>query len=331
VSEDFASLVDLASARLGGRVLFANDEFFASRHNLLKREDPVSIPDKFTKNGKWMDGWESRRKRGPGHDWCVIELGRRGVVRGVDIDTSFFTGNFPEKASIEACDVTTAVSPRTVDKLPWSSILSPVQLMGNAHNRFAIGIHRAVTHLRFHIYPDGGVARLRVYGEVSVDWKKKSKGLVDLAAIENGGRALLASDEHFGARNNLLLPGRAPNMGEGWESRRRRGPGHDWVVIRLGAPGHIETVEIDTNHFKGNYPDRAALEGAYAPTATPDDFANHRVTFAPLLPEQKLRPHRRHLFSKGLARHDAVTHVRMKIFPDGGVSRLRLHGRPRLA
>ena len=330
MSEDFESLVDLASARFGGRVLFANDEFFASRHNLLKRESPVSMPDKFTANGKWMDGWESRRKRGPGHDWCVIELGRRGVVRGVDIDTALFTGNFPEKASIEACDVTAAVTPKTAEKLPWSSILSPVVLAGDAHNRFPILINRAVTHLRFHIYPDGGVARLRVYGEVAVDWRKK-KGLVDLVAMENGGRALLASDEHYGLKNNLLLPGRAPNMDEGWQSRRRRGPGHDWVILRLGAPGHIEKVEIDTNHFKGNFPDSASLEGAFAPGASVDDFASHRVPFAQLLPAQKLRPHRRHLFGKGLAKHDSLTHVRLKIFPDGGVSRLRLHGRPRLA
>ena len=329
MSDDFTSLVDLASARLGGRALFANDEFFASRHNLLKREDPVYIPDKFTPNGNWMDGWESRRKRGPGHDWCVIELGRRGVIRGVDIDTSFFSGNFPEKASIDACDVTILVTPKTVEKLPWSSILSPVALSGNAHNRFPIAINRAVTHLRFHIYPDGGVARLRAYGEVAVNWKKK--GLVDLAALENGGRALLASDEHYGLKNNLLLPGRAPNMGEGWQTRRRRGPGHDWVIVRLGAPGHIEKVEIDTSHFKGNYPDSASLEGVFAPGATADDFASGRVSFASLLSVQRLRPHRRHLIGKGLAKHGAVTYVRMKIFPDGGVSRLRIYGRPRLA
>lgn len=330
MSENFTTLVDLASARLGGRVLFANDEFFASRHNLLKREDAIFIPGKFTSNGKWMDGWESRRKRGPGHDWCVIELGRRGVVRGVDIDTSFFTGNFPEKASIEACDVNSKVSAKSAARLPWTSILSPMVLAGDTHNFFAVEAIGPVTHLRFHIYPDGGVARLRVYGEVEVDWKKK-RGLVDLAAMENGGRALLASDEHFGLKNNLLLPGRAPNMGEGWESRRRRGPGHDWVILKLGAPGHIEKIEIDTNHFKGNYPDSAVLEGVFAPDATTEDLASERVPFLALLPQTKLHPHRRHLISKGIARHDAVTHVRLKIFPDGGVSRLRLYGRPRLA
>ncbi|MBK5255972.1 MAG: allantoicase [Vicinamibacteria bacterium] len=330
MTEDFTTLVDLASARLGGRVLFANDEFFASRHNLVRREAPIFIADKFTPNGKWMDGWESRRKRGPGHDWCVIELGRRGIVQGVDIDTAFFTGNFPEKASIDTCDVAAMVSRRTMDRLPWSSILSPVALAGNTHNLFAISIKRPVTHLRFHIYPDGGVARLRVYGDVAVDWKKK-KGIADLAAMENGGRALLASDEHFGLKNNLLLPGRAPNMGEGWESRRRRGPGHDWVIIRLGAPGHIEKVEIDTNHFKGNYPEIARLDGAFAPDAAVQDFVDNRVAFKPLLAEHKLRPHRRHLISRGIEKHETFTHVRMRIFPDGGVSRLRLYGRPRLA
>ena len=243
------------------------------------------------------------------------------------VDTSFFTGNFPEKASIEACDVTSTVKPKTVDKLAWSSILSPVALTGNSHNRFPININRPVTHLRFHIYPDGGVARLRVYGEVSVDWKKRT-GVVDLAALENGGRALLASDEHFGLKNNLLLPGRAPNMGEGWESRRRRGPGHDWVIVRLGTLGRIVKAEIDTNHFKGNYPESVVLEGAFAPAATTDDFANHRVVFGPLLPQYKLRPHRRHVIRTGFAKHDAITHVRMKIYPDGGISRLRLYGRP---
>lgn len=329
MSEDFLNLVDLASARMGGRVLFTNDEFFASRHNLLKREDPIFIPGKFTANGKWMDGWESRRKRVQGHDWCVIQLGRRGVPRGFDIDTAFFTGNFPEMASIESCDVSGSVTAKNAAKVPWTSILDPVVLAGNTHNRFAAASHLPATHLRFHIYPDGGVARLRVFGDVAVPWARM-KGLVDLAAMENGGRALLASDEHFGQKNNLLLPGRAPNMGEGWESRRRRGPGHDFVVIQLGTAGRISKVEIDTNHFKGNYPDRAELEWAFAPGATLDEIEGGRVPFRTLLPETKLKPHRRHIIEKGLAKPEAVTHVRLKIFPDGGVSRLRLYGRPRL-
>ena len=67
--------------------------------------------------------------------------------------------------------------------------------------------------------------------------------------------------------NNLLLPGRAENMGGGWETRRKRAPGHDWILIRLGARGTINTIEVDTNHFKGNYPDRCSLEGIDAPGA----------------------------------------------------------------
>jgi allantoicase len=327
----FADMADLASARVGGRALFTNDDFFAPRANLIKPEPPIFIPGKFTARGKWMDGWESRRRRVPGHDWCVVQLGMRGRVRGVNVDTSFFTGNFPSHCSIDALDSGRTVS-ATVAAMPgdpWVEILPKSPLQGDSDNFFAIGDgrdDRTWTHLRLNIYPDGGVARLRVHGEVVVDWRRvpRVNRLVDLAAIRHGGLVLGASDMHFGARDNMIMPGRARNMGDGWETRRRRGPGFDWAIVRLGAPGHVKRIEIDTNHFKGNYPDSASIEGCLVPAgALPEVQAARWVE---LLPQTKLKAHHRHFFAKELRDGGPFSHVRLNIFPDGGVSRLRIHG-----
>jgi allantoicase len=349
---DFTALADLASARVGGRALAASDDFFASKANLLKPEPAVFIPGKYTSRGKWMDGWESRRQRTPGFDWCVIQLGMRGIVRGVDVDTSFFTGNYPSQCSVEAVDVATAVpstsrgsrrpaptagdsasgvAPRgriwhPPDGRAWTPLLRPTALSGHAHHLFATIASEPCTHVRLNIYPDGGVARLRVYGDVVVDWERVRRAgrAIDLASIRNGGLVLGASDMHFGAKDNMIMPGRAANMGDGWETRRRRGPGHDWAIVRLGAPGIISRVELDTNHFKGNYPDSASLEACLAPGAPPGSLET--AAWSVLLPPTKLKAHHRHFFSSALARLGPVSHVRLNIFPDGGVSRLRIHG-----
>lgn len=327
----FVDLADLASARLGGRAIAASDDFFAPKANLLKPEAPIFIPGKFTARGKWMDGWESRRRRTPGHDWCVVRLGVRGIVRGVDVDTSFFTGNFPSHCSIDALDTTRAVPAALAARegSPWVALLPKVALRGNSHNYFAIPAAApagAWTHLRLNIFPDGGVARLRAHGEVVVDWRAATRGtaLHDLAAITSGGLVLGASDMHFGARDNMIMPGRAVNMGDGWETKRRRGPGHDWAIVRLGAPGTIRKVEIDTNHFKGNYPDSASIEACLAPAATLEQL--RAATWLELLPQTRLKAHHRHFFTSQLQAIGAVTHVRLNIFPDGGVSRLRVYG-----
>jgi allantoicase len=276
-----------------------------------------------------MDGWESRRRRRPGHDWCVIALGMRGVVRGVDIDTSFFTGNFPSHCSIDALDTPRTVGPAVAAKqgAPWTTLLEKSPLSGNSHNYFAIApAEQAWTHLRLNIFPDGGVARLRVYGEVAMNWEAAARRAtaIDLASIRNGGLVLGASDMHFGGRDNMIMPGRAKNMGDGWETRRRRGPGFDWAIVRLGAPGRIERVEIDTNHFKGNYPDSASIEGCLAPGARIEDLAS--ASWRELLPQTKLKAHHRHFFGRELRPIGAVSHVRLNIYPDGGVSRLRIYG-----
>jgi allantoicase len=323
---DFTELIDLASERLGGAVLYANDDFFAQKENLLKPSAPVFIEGKYTDRGKWMDGWESRRRRTPGFDWCLIRLGLPGRIRGVVVDTSFFRGNYPEQCSLEAVALEghPDADALTSEATRWAEILPISGLRGDSQNPFEIASRERFTHLRFRIYPDGGVARLRVYGEVVPDWNSLARrGEVDLAAAENGALVLACSDMFFGHRHNLIMPGRAADMSDGWETKRRRGPGHDWSVIRLAARGEIRRVEVDTAHFKGNYPDTCSLEAADAAGAA--EIAALRWKEA--LPRTKLQAHTRHFYEAELADVGAVTHVRFNIYPDGGVSRLRLYGR----
>jgi len=328
----FTALADLASARVGGRAIATSDDFFAPMSSLVKPEPPIFVPGKYTTRGKWMDGWESRRRRTPGHDWCVIKLGMRGRIRGVDVDTSHFTGNHPSHCTIEAIDsargVTAAIAAASGE--PWTEILPRSGLRGDSHNYFALdeGLYadRPWTHVRLNIIPDGGVGRLRVYGEAVVDWRRAARGgaPIDLADIRLGGLVIAASDMHFGAKDNMIMPGRGRNMGDGWETRRRRGPGHDWAIVRLGTTGLLARIEIDTTHFKGNYPDRASVEGCIARGATLADFGS--VDWFEVLPSVKLRPHFRHVFARELASSGPVTHVRLNIFPDGGISRFRVYG-----
>lgn len=315
----FRAWIRLEQPRLGTRVTHASDEFFAAKERLIQPADPVFIEDKYDDHGKWMDGWESRRRRTPGFDYCIIRLGVPGVIRGVDIDTSHFSGNFPPRASLEAC-----ISEEDVPDGEWEEILPMTELVGDAHHFRHVQSNTAWTHVRLNIYPDGGIARLRIYGEVLPDIAA-ADGLIDLVALRNGGRALSASDEHYGSMHNLNLPGHSANMGDGWETARRRGPGNDWVILALGLPGIVERVEVDTTHFKGNYPDRVSVEGAVFDghaDATPDS-----KQWRTLLPESKLQMDQHHFFEKELADIGPVNHVRVSIYPDGGVSRLRVFGR----
>ncbi|HEX3577330.1 MAG TPA: allantoicase, partial [Thermoanaerobaculia bacterium] len=260
---DFQDLLDLASARLGGSVLYATDDYFAEKENLLRPEKPVWKEHEYTDRGKWMDGWESRRKRTPGHDFAIIRLGLRGVVRGVIVDTAFFRGNYPSHCSIDACGLPSSIEP-TAEDVRWHPILERSELMGDSHNTFAVADRRRFTHLRLNIFPDGGVARLRVLGEVLPAWSSVLAGNheIDLAAAVNGGYVVDTSDRFFAEPRNLLMPYAAANTGDGWETKRRRGPGHDWCVIRLGAGGAVDRVELDTTHFKGNYPDSCSVDVA---------------------------------------------------------------------
>jgi allantoicase len=321
---DFARLwVDLAQPRLGGAAIQASDEFFAPKERMLNPEPAVFIPGKYDDNGKWMDGWESRRKRSEGHDHCIVRLGRPGVIKGVDIDTSHFTGNYPPAASLEAWH---GEGDPEADA-EWVEILAPANLKGDSHHFLPIASDRIWSHLRLNIYPDGGVARLRVYGQIHVDWSKADpKSLIDLAAMENGGRAIACNDAHYGRPQNLIAPGRAASMADGWETRRRREPGNDWTILALGQRGTIRRIEVDTAHFKGNYPDRCSIQAADVAGGTEDSLVTQAMFWRALLPEQKLGMDRIHRFEREIVDLGPVSHVRLNIIPDGGVSRLRLHG-----
>jgi allantoicase len=336
----FTGLVNLADEFLGAQALQANDEFFAPKENLLKPGRGVFLPDEYTDRGKLMDGWESRRRRGPGHDWCVIKLGAPGRVRVLDIDTNHFLGNSPPFASVDAIRATPDTPVSKLLGADWIELLPQMPIRPGSQNIFPISHAeswpKSWTHLRLNIYPDGGVARFRAHGDVDPDWAnddiddeirpKLRKGEVDLVAVRAGGLALACSDMFFGPMNNLILPGRATNMGGGWETRRRRGPGFDWIVVRLASPGKVGLIEVDTNFFKGNCPDTCSIEGIFAPNAALTELVDASAAWRGVLPEAKLTPHTRHFFRDEIVQQGPFTHVRLSIYPDGGVSRLRVYG-----
>jgi allantoicase len=316
---DLTSLPDLASRKLGGGVVYANDEFFAASDSLVAPEPPSFTPKTFGAKGQVYDGWETRRRRVAGHDHAIVRLGVPGIVRGVVIDTAFFTGNFPPYASVEGCGMEGYPSPDELAAADWLPLLPRSPLEGNTRNVFGVDTPYRFTHVRLSIYPDGGVARLRVHGEAVPDPRLLPGGLADLAAAEHGGAVVSCSDAFFGTPDNLLAPGPAHSMGDGWETARRRDGGHDWVVVRLAAPGHIRLAELDTTHFKGNAPGAAALRGCAAGANADEPGA-----WFELMPRTRLQPDTRHRFLV-YSRH-LIDHVRLNIYPDGGMARLRIFG-----
>ena len=313
---------NLAEERLGARVLFATDDFFAGKENLVKPGRGIFDVDRYTDRGKWMDGWESRRKRDSGHDYADIRLGLPGCIQAFDIDTNHFLGNHPPEASVEGC-----FAPKGPDeKTNWFEVLPKSPLEPGSQNLFEVKPSEPCTHVRLHIYPDGGVARLRVYGDVHFNWDRQFDRAVNLIGMDHGARVLCVSDMFFGQKDNLIKPFRPISMRDGWESRRRRRPGHDWSVIKLGHRGVFDRFEIDTSFFKGNFPDRVSIESIDQENLDVDGIA--KAAWRPMVAEQKLAAH--HVLEVGgedLLQKEAVTHLRFNIFPDGGVARLKGWGR----
>ncbi len=315
----FTNLINMAAEKLGAKTLSCSDDFFAPMENLIKDGRGIFIPDKYTENGKWMDGWESRRKRTPGHDWCILKLGASGVIKGFDVDTNHFLGNHPPHCSIEACNQ----DHDKFEETTWTEILAKSPLDPGSQNFFEINNTNEWTHLRLNIFPDGGVARLKVYGEVAVNWNDvKFDELIDLAAAKNGGKSILCNDMFFSHMDNLIMPGRGVNMGDGWETKRNRTPNNvDWVILRLGTRGFVKKITVDTHHFKGNYPDSCSIHGCVSDS---DDISN--AEWIEILPQQKLKADTEHHFESEVSSKGSFTHIKMNIYPDGGVSRLRIWG-----
>jgi allantoicase len=307
--------VELAARALGGGVVACNDEFFAAADNLVTDAEPTFTPQTFGPKGQVYDGWETRRRRAAGHDWAVVRLGAPGVVREVVVDTAFFTGNYPPFAALDGCGLSGHPGPDELAAADWFPLVPRSALAGDARNTFTVGVPTRATHVRLSIFPDGGVARLRVRGRPVPDPRLFPDWVLDLAAAEHGGRVVGCSDMFYGAPGNLLLPGLARVMGEGWETRRRRDTGNDWVEVELAAPGRVHLVELDTTHFKGNAPGAARLLG--------HDPAGGEFE---LLPRTVLRPDTRHRFPVAAA--GVAARVRLDVYPDGGLGRLRLWGRP---
>jgi allantoicase len=307
-------MTDLISETVGGRIVACNDEFFAPARNLLQISGPVWKEAEYTEHGKWMDGWETRRRREPGHDWCVIALGIPGRVRSVTVDTSYFTGNFPESFSLEACGVG---EDERLEEASWAEMIPKTGLAGDSEATFEVEDPHRITHLRLNIYPDGGVARLRVDGDPipAMDQVCPDEGDADLVSSLVGGEALDASDVHYSPPSNLLRPTDPAGMWDGWETKRRRGPGNDWAVFRLGLPGVVESIEVDTRHFKGNAPGWVSIHVSADGQAWQEVVAQAEVT--PDMVNQV-----------SLEEPVAAGFVRLSIHPDGGVARLRARGRP---
>jgi allantoicase len=317
---DFTALPDLAVRSLGGSVVAANDELFAERENLVKPEAPSYQTYTFGHKGQVYDGWETRRRREPGHDWAIVRLGLPGVVRGVVVDTAFFKGNYPPEVSVEGASVEGYPTPDELQEAAWTPLVPRSGVKGDAPNRFEVDLPWRFTHVRLCMYPDGGVARLRVHGEGVPDPRFLVAGALDLAALEHGGEVTGCSNMFYSSPRNLISPGLARVMGEGWETARRRDEGNDWVEFRLAGAGVVRLAELDTSYFLGNAPGWASLRSVDARAADPADPA----AWAELLPRTRLLPDTRHRFR--LAGGAEATHVRLDVFPDGGMARVHLHG-----
>ena len=320
----FKNTVNLAETKFGSKIIYKTDEFFGAASRILRAEKPVFKEGVYDKHGKWMDGWETRRKRKHGHDYLIIKLGRPGKLFNVDIDTSFFSGNQPNQASLEACYSKKNPTKKTI----WKTILNKKKLRPDKNHNFKIYNQSTFNFVKLNIFPDGGVARIRLNGIVDLEKINLSEKNFNLSSILNGSTILGCNNEHFGKAENVLSPGTGVNMGDGWETRRSRGKNFDWIIIKFGSPGIIDRLEIDTHHFKGNYPDSITVQSELV-TNKPKlkRILSESKNWKLVLGKTKLKPHRKHTFKTNAINKNKVNCLRINIYPDGGISRIRAFGK----
>ena len=318
-------LVNLASPKMGTKILAFSDDFFGEVTRMLNDKDPIFIEDKYDNHGKWMDGWESKRRRDGGNDWAILKLGSSGIISKIEIDTSYFTGNFPPFFSLEG--IYSETEPNKVSN--WKSLIAKTNLVGDCKNNFELNLKEKFNFVRLQIFPDGGVARIRLFGEVKYNWDEfNNEEIIELSSLKLGGSILAYNNAHYGDVSALLSEGRGKTMGDGWETRRRREPGNDWIIIKLAQKGNIEKIEIDTAHFKGNYPDRASIQAiSIDKNITTKDLIQGSENWDVILDETKLTADNIHEYEINSNSKAEATHIRLNIYPDGGVSRLRIFGK----
>ncbi len=316
-------MINLADPRIGSKIIFKTDDFFAAAHRILKTDIPVFKDGLFDKHGKWMDGWETRRRRSKGYDYLVLKLGKPGKIFDIDIDTSHFNGNQPTHASLEGCFSRSKPNKKT----KWTRLLGKKKLGPNKNHNFKSQNKSTFNYIRLNIFPDGGVARLRLYGKIEIDKKTINNKNINLTSVLNGASIVGCNNEHFGRAENIIAPGKGKNMGDGWETRRSRGKNFDWLIIKFGKPGLIKKLEIDTHHFKGNYPDSCSIQTAIINK----DLSNNLIVknsknWKFILNKSKLSPHKKHVFKKFLIKRNKENYLKINIYPDGGISRIRAFG-----
>ena len=317
-------LIDLAQPRLGSKVIFKTDDFFASANRIINPSPAVFKEGLFDKNGKWMDGWESRRKRTSGHDFLIIKLGKSGSINKVDVDTSHFNGNQPSMISLEGC----YSKSKNIKDLKWKTLIDKKKTKANSHHMFKSSSKSIFTHIKLNIFPDGGVARLRLYGSISKENNKFGNKTINLASLLNGASVIACNNEHFGKAENILAPGKAKNMGDGWETRRRRDKGFDWLILNPINGKKIDKIEISTHHFKGNFPSHCSLQAAFVPNKkSSSSIIKNSVKWKFLLNKVNLSANKTHVFKNILMKNDKINFIKINIFPDGGISRFKIFGK----
>ena len=317
-------LIDLAQPRLGSKVIFKTDDFFASANRIIDPSPAVFKEGLFDKNGKWMDGWESRRKRTSGHDFLIIKLGKSGSINKVDVDTSHFNGNQPSMISLEGC----YSESKNIKDLKWKTLIGKKKTKANSHHMFKSSSKSIFTHIKLNIFPDGGVARLRLYGSISKENNKFGNKTINLASLLNGASVIACNNEHFGKAENILAPGKAKNMGDGWETRRRRDKGFDWLILNPIDGKKIDKIEISTHHFKGNFPSHCSLQAAFVPNKkSSSSIIKSSVKWKFLLNKVNLSANKTHVFKNILMKNDKINFIKINIFPDGGISRFKIFGK----